>query len=87
MRVARGDDVAVIVRAAAGEALTLILDGGESVEHAVLLAAIAPLAIERAPMRVNAVVAGVGADPADIEAAVAFLDSARSTTGQLLRVA
>ncbi len=51
-------------------------------------AAIGPLAIELAPdRRVNAVCPAIDADPADIAAAVAFLELARSTTGQLLDIA
>lgn len=87
MRIAPGDDVAAIVRAATGEAVTLVFADDESLAHAVLFAAVAPLAIERAPMRVNAVVVGEGAADADVAAAIGFLDSARSTTGQILHVA
>lgn len=51
------------------------------------LAAIGPLAIELAPAtRVNAIVPGEGADPADVDAAVVFLEHARSTTGQVIEI-
>jgi hypothetical protein len=86
MKVGTDDDIAAIVRAANGEGVTLVLEDGESLAHVTMRAAIAPLAVERAPMRVNAVVAGHGAAPADVLAAIAFLDGARSTTGQILRV-
>jgi hypothetical protein len=83
---AAGDDIVAIVRTATGECITLVHEDGDSLAHALTLAAIAPLAIERAPMRVNLVVAGDDADPADVAAAVAFLDGACSTTGQIVRV-
>lgn len=86
MRVAGGDDITAAVRAATGEAVTLVIETGDALAEAIALAAIGPLAIERAPMRVNAVVVEPGAPPDDVDAAVAFLDSARSTTGQILRV-
>jgi hypothetical protein len=86
VRVRVDDDLAKLVRAATGEGVTLVFDEGDSLAHAVMLAAIAPLAIERAPMRVNALVVSATADPVDVDAARAFLDRARSTTGQILRV-
>ncbi len=84
---AAADDLARCVRGAEGESVVLVIGPREPLAMAMTRAAIAPLAIERAPtMRVNAVVPGHGADPRDVGAAVAFLDSARSTTGQILDV-
>ncbi len=51
-------------------------------------AAIGPLAVELAPARrLNAVFPTETAAAANIDAAVEFLDQARSTTGQLLDIA
>lgn len=86
MRVAGGDDIAAAVRAAAGDAVTLVIEANDPLSQATAIAAIGPLALERVPMRVNAVVAEPGASEDDVDAAVGFLDSARSTTGQVLRV-
>ena len=85
--VAAGDDLVALVRAADGGSVVLVIAAREPLAMAMARAAIAPLAIERAPgMRVNAVVPGVGADPRDVDAAVAFLEGAGSTTGQVLEV-
>jgi hypothetical protein len=87
MRLGPGDNIAQLVRAATGEAMTLVIDAvAEPLTLTVTTASIGPLAVERAPMRINAVVVRDGADPADVQAAVVFLDSARSTTGQVLWV-
>ncbi|WP_298092532.1 Rossmann fold domain-containing protein [uncultured Sphingomonas sp.] len=81
------DDVAGLVRGTQGESVVLvILPGRDALAQAVALAAIGPLAIERAPDRINAVVSGEGAEPGAVDAAVAFLDAAPSTTGQVLTV-
>lgn len=81
-------DVVARVRAAAGPAVALVVAPAvDPVERALILAAVAPLALERAPgVRVCAVDAGEGADPADIDATVDFLAGALATTGQVLRV-
>lgn len=86
---AEADDIAAIVRAAEGESIVLVIElPWLPLALALAQAAVAPLAIERAPgMRVNAVVVGTGADRSAVDAAIAFLDSARSTTGQVLAVA
>lgn len=86
---AEADDIAAIVRAAEGESIVLVIESRWSpLALALAQAAVAPLAIERAPgLRVNAVVVGAGADRSAIDAAIAFLESARSTTGQVLAVA
>lgn len=59
----------------------------DALAMALAKAAIGPLAVELAPAtRVNAVVLEEGGDPADVDAAVAFLEQARSTTGQLIEI-
>lgn len=82
------DDLPARVRAADDESVVVVIDAGWSrLASALALAAIAPLAIERAPAgRLNLVVRGAEADPAAVDAAVAFLEGARSTTGQVLTV-
>lgn len=57
------------------------------VEHAMLIAAIGPLAIEVAPAtRLCALDILHDADLADVIAAARFLTSAESTTGQVLQI-
>jgi hypothetical protein len=81
------DDIAALVRGATGESLTIVIaPGRDPLGLALARAALAPLAIERAPMRVNALVPSQDAAPADVEAAVAFLERAVSTTGQVLEI-
>lgn len=82
------DDLPARVRAASAESVVVVIDAGWSpLALALAQAAIAPLAIERAPAgRLNLVVRGPDADEAAVEAAVAFLEAARSTTGQVLAV-
>jgi len=75
------------VRASTAEHLLLMLAPDlPPLEAALLRAALEPLAIERAPARLNAVAAGPAADRQAVEAAARFLEGAGSTTGQLLRV-
>ena len=83
------DDPVAAVRTSVGESLVLVFEPGrDPLAMAQALAAIGPLAIEVAPARrVNAVVVTHGAMPEDIDAAVAFLDQALSTTGQIITVA
>lgn len=83
-----GDDVAAAVRGAVGGSVVVVIARGADPLHlAMTRAAIGPLAIERAPaMRVNAIVPAADADQTNVAAAVAFLDRARSTTGQVLEV-
>ncbi|HEX8421348.1 MAG TPA: hypothetical protein VF638_15175 [Sphingomonas sp.] len=89
---AESDDLPARVRAIADESVVVVIDSGWAalplaLALALAQAAIAPLAIERAPAgRLNLVVRGAGADPAAVEAAVAFLEAARSTTGQILAI-
>ena len=82
------DDVVERVRATKGESIVIVLDPQTPVlPLALARAAIAPLAIERAPAtRINAVLASPAASHADIEAAIEFLEAATSTTGQLIEV-
>ena len=77
------------VRAAVDTVVVVIVPHDlPAVERAMLIAAIGPLAIERAPaQRVCALDLGAAADPADVAAAVRFLARAASTTGQVLKVA
>jgi hypothetical protein len=83
---AAGDDLVARVRAAEGESVVVVIAARDALAMALARAAIGPLAVERAPgMRVNALVAGANAD--DVDAAVAFLEKARSTTGQVIEIA
>lgn len=76
------------VREGRADAILLLFAADLAPLDATLLrAALGPLAIEAAPVRVNAILAHPGADPDVVEAASLFLESARSTTGQLLEVA
>ena len=86
-----GCDVAEIVSrlraSGAGVALLLIDSSVPTLDRAMLSAAIGPLAIERAPqVRIGAVDIANGAATADVVAATNYLASARSTTGQILRI-
>lgn len=84
---AAGDDLVARARGAAGDSVVVVIGACGALEMARARAAIGPLAVERAPgVRVNAVVPGGDADAADVAAAVAFLERARSTTGQVLVV-
>lgn len=84
---AAGDDLVAMVRAATGDSVVVVIAPRSPLDMALARAAIAPLAIERAPaMRVNAVVPGPAAEARDVDAAIAFLDRAQSTTGQILEV-
>ncbi|WP_375428269.1 Rossmann fold domain-containing protein [uncultured Sphingomonas sp.] len=84
-----GDDVAALVRAADAESVLVLIDPAlDPLAAAQVRAAIGPLAVERAPnARVNALLPAPTAHPPDIEAAMRFLEGARSVTGQLLEVA
>ncbi len=74
------------VRAAAGDAVLVVIEPGlGGVEEAAMLAALSPLALERAPgQRVNALV--IGEEVASVEAATCYLASAVAVTGQVLRL-
>lgn len=85
---APGDDIAALVRRAHGESVVVVIPATlDPLAMAQARAAIGPLAVELAPgCRLNAVCPTVAADPVDVEAAIAFLEQARSTTGQLLEI-
>lgn len=88
----REDDVATIVagiRARPNADVIILLVGADvaPLDRALMLAAIAPLAVELAPrVRLAAIDAVPDAAPEDIAAAARFLALARSTTGQILVV-
>ena len=89
LALAPGDDIAALVRAAApGTSLAVVIEPGrDPLALALARAAIGPLAVERAPAaRLNAVLPASDADPADVDAAIAWLEGAASTTGQLIEV-
>ena len=83
-----GGDIAALVRGATGESRIVLIPANlDPLTMAQARAAVGPLAIELAPaVRVNAVAPIEAARHADVDAAVAFLEQARSTTGQLLVV-
>ena len=83
--VAPNDDIVALVRGATSESLVVvILPGRDPLAKTLGEAAIGPLAAERAPARLNAVIAND--DPDTIDAVVGFLERATSTTGQVLRL-
>jgi hypothetical protein len=79
-------DLLAAIRAATSECVLLIfLPEASALDRAMLLAAIGPLAVERAPAhRICALDIKAGASEADIVAAARFLAHAASTTGQVL---
>ena len=81
-------DIAAAVRAESGESIVVeIAAGRDMLVLEQTVAAIGPLAIERAPAtRVNAVLVNATADRSAVDAAIAFLETAFSTTGQVLRI-
>lgn len=87
------DDIAACVRAArdrlgSDDSLVVVIrEGSDSLFAAQARASIAPLAIEAAPVtRINAVLSHNGARAADVEAAISYLQTALSTTGQILEI-
>jgi hypothetical protein len=84
-----GGDLPALVRGAGAESVVIVVRRtSDGLAMAIARAAIGPLAVERAPAcRVNAVFVDDGAAVADVDAAVRFLESARSTTGQILDLA
>lgn len=77
------------VRATAGaEAVLVVIEPGlGAVDAAAMLAALSPLALERAPeQRVNALVLGADAAATSVAAAIGYLAGATAVTGQVLRV-
>lgn len=86
-RIEAGADCAALieaVRAAAGDVAVVLGADLGALERALAIAAIGPLAIERAPRRVNALDCGAGVAESDVARALAFLQTADCTTGQLL---
>jgi hypothetical protein len=83
-----GESVARL-RATSAEMVLLLIDSAiPAIERAMLIAAIGPLAIERAPRgRIGAIDVAPGAATEDVAAAARFLSAARSTTGQVLTIA
>lgn len=87
-----GSDVAEIMRllreTSGVEVLLVLIDPAmPAIDRAMLLAAIGPLAVERAPdTRINAIAVEAGAAPDDVIATARFLAGAGSTTGQVLIV-
>lgn len=86
--VAEGAVDAVInrVRHIDSGAVVIVIDGTmEPMTRHLLASAVEPLAIAGAPLvRISAVRVEAGAEPSDVVGAVAFLLSAKSTTGQIL---
>lgn len=87
------DDIAACVRdARAGlgiddSLVVVIRESSDSLFAAQARALIAPLAIEAAPVtRINAVLSHNGARAVDVEAAIGYLETALSTTGQILEI-
>lgn len=82
---APGDDIVAVLRALGGDsAVVVIRPGRNATALAMARAAVAALAMERAPMRINAVEPGEDTDAAAIAAAVAYLAAAPTVTGQVL---
>jgi len=87
------DDIAACVRDARARLGTddslvvVIRESSDSLFAAQARALIAPLAIEAAPVtRINAVLSHNGARAVDVEAAIGYLETALSTTGQILEI-
>lgn len=87
------DDITACVRDARARLGTddslvvVIRESSDSLFAALARALIAPLAIEAAPVtRINAVLSHNGARAADVEAAISYLETALSTTGQIVEI-
>ncbi|KQN22480.1 MULTISPECIES: Rossmann fold domain-containing protein [unclassified Sphingomonas] len=87
------DDIAACVRDARARLgnddslVVVIRESSDSLFAALARALIAPLAIEAAPVtRINAVLSHNGARAADVEVAISYLETALSTTGQILEI-
>lgn len=78
----------VRLRATSAEMVLLLIESSiPAVDRAMLIAAIGPLAIARAPHgRIGAIEVAPGAAVEDVAEAARFLSTARSTTGQILRI-
>ncbi|MEN2785638.1 Rossmann fold domain-containing protein [Sphingomonas qilianensis] len=80
------ETIAAIKSADAAMALVIVGPELPAVDRAMVLAAIAPLAVARAPRRLCALDIGHHAAEADVVAVARFLAGAKSTTGQVLVV-
>jgi hypothetical protein len=84
---AAGEDAVAVARSDDSESLVLVvMPGRDAVSESQVRAAIGPLAVERAPRRISAVLPSATADSAAVDAIVAFLESAASTTGQVVEI-
>ncbi len=80
-----GDDAVALIRALSGDsAVVVIRPGRDSTALTLARAAVAALALERAPMRINAVQPGDTTDDVAIAEAVGYLASAPAVTGQVI---
>ncbi|GAA3704379.1 hypothetical protein GCM10022268_12490 [Sphingomonas cynarae] len=80
-----GDDAVELIRALSGDsAVVVIRPGRNPTALALARAAVVALALERAPMRINAVEPGATTDVAAIAGAVGYLASAPAVTGQVM---
>ena len=80
-----GDDAVELIRALSGDsAVVVIRPGRDATALALAHAAVAALALERAPMRINAVQPGDTTDDVAIAEAVGYLASAPAVTGQVI---
>jgi hypothetical protein len=88
-RAGRAGQVVELLRAAEGEVVLLLIDSSiQPIDRGMLIAAIGPIAIEKAPrVRIGAIDVTAGAAVEDVVATARFLATARSTTGQVLTVA
>ncbi|MES2451426.1 MAG: hypothetical protein V4610_12755 [Pseudomonadota bacterium] len=77
------------LRATEADIVLLLLDSPlPAIDRAMLIAAIGPLAVELASRaRIGAIDVMAGAAAEDVAATARFLAAARSTTGQILRIA
>jgi hypothetical protein len=82
---APGDDIVAVLRALGGDSVVVVIrPGRDATALAMARAAVTALAMERAPMRINAVEPGEDTDAAAIAAAVAYLAAAPAVTGQVV---
>ena len=81
------DDAIALIRGCGDESLVLVMRAGrDPVGDSQVRAAIGPLAMEIAPRRVNLVAMAEGADDDAVDALVAYLETAESTTGQIVEI-
>ena len=81
------DVIAALRAAGQGNTVVLLIEPGvAAIDRAMLLAALGPLAVALAPVRIAAVDVAEGAAEERVVAAASYLADAQSTTGQYLRV-